>query len=741
MNSMQQAETFRGTPTPYRSGAEAETLGGFYYGEDSAEGSINFWQVLTVLRKWWWLIALISITATAYTTLQVSRITPMYKSEASLEVKQRERNITGTDAVDYIDADREFLNTQIQLLQSERLAKIVVDSLGVSYFLEPADPEAAPLSREQKSLAAINQMRAGLEVTQVEWSRIFLLSYVHSDPKKAAEIVNTIAEKYIQSDLQRKYDATSDAREFLEARLETVKGSLATAERDLVEYASKNEIVFLEDEAGSGASGTLDKSALVILNNELTQAKSDLQKAQQSYESAQEGGFALEILSNPALKSLQEQRILLNSEYIEGLAVFKPAYPDMIELKSRIDLIDDTIADQHSSIITANLSSLKSEFEAAKSVTADLEQRVNKLKTDVVNTRERSIGYTIIKRQVDTDRAQYEGLLQRLKDISVADNIGTSLVEIIDLAKPAARPFAPNKRRSILSALLISSIFGFGLAFIIELIDDRIKHPDDIKAKLSLVTLGVIPHEKQSETLSDILKNPQSMIAEAYATLRANLQFSAMDGGPRLIQITSTQPGEGKSVSSLGLAMRYAGLGEKTLLIDADMRRPTFLSEMENDIGLSGLLTTKTPIDDYIQETKTENLDLITSGNSVPNPSEILTSTRFDEILDYARENYAYVIIDSPPIIGLADAPVLSSKSDASVMVIEANHLRKKSILSAIERLSLTGRRPLGVILTKYKSNGGSYGYYDYYGEGKSNKHESAGKVFAKVSPKQKFSL
>lgn len=726
---------------------DGESVGGLFYGSESQDdGSINFWQVLTVLRKWWWLIILFAIVATAFTALRVSRITPLYDAQSSLQIKQEERNITGTDSIQAINADREFLNTQVELLQSGSLATTVIDSLNLMSdrdFLEGVSSPAQDnvvLTREQKLRRVMEVYNARLSVTPVESSRLINLRFIHSDPRKAALIANTISENFINNDLQRKYNATSDARTFLEDRLKTVKASLAEAERELVTYASDNEIILIGGD--NSDSGSLDKGSLVTLSEQLTQATTARQKAEQAYANVGQEAFALEVLNNAPVNRLKEQRIALNSIYIEKLAVYKPDFPEMLELKARIDLFDQTIAAETDKIIAANSQRLKDEYNVAKAQEASLSRRVNVLKSGVVDLRERSIEYTILKRQVDTERTQYDGLLQRLKEISVSDDIGTSLVEIVDYAMPAERPFKPNKNQALALALILSTALGFAIAFAIELIDDRIKQPEHIKTKLGMVIMGVTPYVKESLELTSLLRNPQASIAEAYAALRANLQFSAMNGGPRTIQITSTQPGEGKSVTALGLAMRYAGLGEKTLLIDADMRRPTFVIEDKAAIGLSGLLTKNTHIAKHITITDTPNLHVITSGSAVPNPSEILSSARFDEILAYARETYAYVVVDSPPVIGLADAPILGAKVDASLLVVETNRLRTRNVKAAIERLSISGTRLLGVVLTKYKAPKSGYSYYKYYGQaGTDYSQDTPDKKRPKAPSKQKFNL
>ena len=225
--------------------------------------------------------------------------------------------------------------------------------------------------------------------------------------------------------------------------------------------------------------------------------------------------------------------------------------------------------------------------------------------------------------------------------------------------------------------------------------------------------MGVIPRAKNSKKILEMLDDPTSAIAEAYSSLRTNLQFSGPDGGPKIIHITSTRSGEGKSVTSLGLALRYAGLGDKVLLVDADMRLPTFKRGVGESIGLSGLLTSKGNIADNLLETKYENLDLLPSGANVPNPSEILSTYRIGEIMEYIRSKYNYIIVDSPPVMGLADAPILAANCDASLLVVEGASTRTPAVKSTLERLSVSGVKVLGVVLTKYTLQ--SKGYLNYY--------------------------
>ena len=721
--------------------------GGDYGLEGEAEaGLIDFWQILRVLQRWWWLIALIVTLITAATAVILFRATPMYKASALLEVKQEERNVVNVSEVESIVVDQEFLTTQIELLQSESLIESTVESLNLlrDPYLAPLDnPEWQALPRDEKVRSVVFNFGGNLNVTPVGRSLLIRVSFEHDNPAQAAKITNELTKNYIDNGLARKLNATAFASSFLEERLETVRASLEGAERELVSYASENDIIIVNGEDAQDATGSLDMTALKTLNTELTTASVARAEAETAYNQSLQSSFTNELLDNDALSRLKAARIDLNSEYLEKLSIYKPSFPEMLELKSRINLYDEEIEDKTREIISSARNKYKDDYERAQSKESDLRGRVSALKTSVVDVREKSIDYNILKRQVETERTQYEALLQRLKEVSVADDLGSDLVQVVDKAQTPRFPFKPNRLRGILLALILSSALGFGIAYAIELIDDHIKGPDDVKTKLNQIIMGVIPISKDPDELLTELVDPQTSVSEAYSSLRTNLQFSGPDGGPRVIQITSTRSGEGKSVSSLGTALRFAGLGQKVLLVDADMRLPTFMQTGNASIGLSGVLTSRTDFASQIQKTRYEGLDLLPSGVTVPNPSEILASERFDEFLEFARNNYAYVIIDSPPVLGLADAPILGAKVDATLLVIEAKRLRTPNIKASLERLRNSGTKVLGIVLSKYKAQ--SKGYMDYYqytyGDGANSYSESVKDASKKRKSKRKFEL
>lgn len=689
----------------------ADEFDNFSPRHDSGTGFIDFWRIYGALKKWWWLISSIAALAMAITALIVFKIMPVYMASSVLEIKKSERQIFNASEVENAVFDREFFVTQIELLKSQSLVESVVDSLNLV-----SDPYFTGVESGNRDGLRTNTVRvfsSKLHISPIGRSRLIKVSFEHTDPRKAALIADAVADTFISYNLERKYNATSYARDFVEERLRITKEVLEKSERNLVKYASENKLVTVGSGEGNVLPGYLDAAALIKLDADLTAARTKSDELKQIYSLALANADAPEILESATIDALKKQFVDLNSEYLEKLSLYKPEYPEMIELQLRIDYLDAQIAEESKELKNALLAILKAKYEVALEGERSLRSRVKDLKKNVGDIRDKSINYTILKREVDTNRTQYDALLQRLKEVSISDDIGSNLISLVDHAKIPVAPFKPNKKLLLLLALIFGTVLGSLLVFVIEVIDDRIKSPDDIKNKLKSVVMGVIPKKQVKTGMLKLLEDPQSSIAEAYASLRTNLQFSGPNGGPKVIHVTSTRSGEGKSVTALGLALRFAGLNERTLLIDADMRRPTFVSEDGKNIGLSGLLTSASSTREHIQGSKYDNLDLLPSGKSVPNPSEILSTYRLNEILDYAREHYDHVIVDSPPVLGLADAPILAAKCDASILIVEAASIRTPAIKITMERLEVSSVKLIGVVLTKFKAH--SKGYSNYY--------------------------
>jgi succinoglycan biosynthesis transport protein ExoP len=349
---------------------------------------------------------------------------------------------------------------------------------------------------------------------------------------------------------------------------------------------------------------------------------------------------------------------------------------------------------------------------------------VSGLKGAVLNLRGRSIQYNILQREVDTNRSLYDALLQRYKEIGVAGGIGSAPVSIVDRADAPGFPYKPNLLLNLLLGLFGGALAGIAGAVGLEFLNDTIKTREDVRNKLRLACLGSVPKTSARDTFVEDLKNPASVVSEAYSAVVAALRFSTEAGIPKVLLITSTQPSEGKSSTALALAQNFARRDKKVLLIDSDLRKPAFKASSDK-IGLTKLLTSEDRIDGHIVETQHDNLLLLPSGPLPPNPADLLSTGRIRTILNEAAERADVVIVDAPPTLGLADVPLLASAAGHVLFVVESGKTRTRAAIEAINRIEATGAHILGVTLTKSTDSGIGYGYKGYgygYGYGKLSK-------------------
>lgn len=668
-----------------------------------------------------------------------------------LEVKLQDRKVSDNGQVEDSFAGKDFFETQIELLKSQTLARTVVKALDLTsdtYFYSADNPVWAAKSDDEKFRIVVDAFEGFLGVAPVGRSRLIEVSFQHSDPAKAAEITNTLTNSFINNAAASDFDPTAYARDFLETQLKSAKTSLENAERALVEYAQANDVVYTEEGVGLLSAEPQNTPSVTILlaelDAELSLARSDRVTAEQIHQQAIGNNFEAYALSHPTIIDLMSRKAALQSEYQDKQLIFKPNFPEMLELKSRMDTLDQQITQQTLEIVENRRAEINAEFNRMRLREESLKTQLALLKSSVAAKPTKSVDYDILRDEVETQRAQYDQILSRLNGVAPADKNVPYLVQVLDPAQAPLRPFKPNKFDILLWALFLSAALGLSLAFILDILDDRVKTPDDIKSQLNQTIMGVIPIAEKGADITENLKNSQTTISEAYASLRTNIQYFSPNGGPRIIQITSTRPGEGKSVSSLGLSLRFAGLQGRILLIDADMRRPTFAPSESGALGLSGLLSTDVEFADHIMPTHYNNLYLMTSGASVPNSSELLSSQRFDALIDFARDNYDYVIIDSPPVLGLADAPIMGAKVDATLLVVEANQLRTPSVRLTIERLRKSGTEIMGVLLTKYSAPAAGYMDSYSYSYGKASRDYGApkrSKSSAKLQQQRKLDI
>ncbi len=712
---------------PGHSGAVVGTYDPRAYYDDPIKdkSSLDFWTVLAIINRWKWLILATTFLGTLITTVLVMQITPLYKASVTFEIQKQETQILENMPVNPSTfADAEYMATQYALLKSRNLAERVVAKLDLTGNPEYADQS---LNVEGRITAATDVVQRNINVIPVRRSRIARLEYTSVNPAETQRIANALAESFIASTLERKFEATSYAREFLKTRLATAKTTLETSERKVVDYAREQGI--LELNPGSG-SASLDANSAVALNDALSEAQSGRIEAEQAFLEIKANSNNSEFSESETLQRLQTTRSELSGEYEELLAKFKPDYPKMTRMINRIDKLDEEITTEKQRLSNSTYFKAESKFNAAKAKERSLKRRVDQLKESLQDLRNRRIQYTILEREVDTARTQYDGLLQQLKKVTVLSGVGSSQISIVDRAVMPKYPFYPNKRNAIALSLLLSSVLGFALAWLLTVVDDTIKTPDDVKDKLGLPALGVMPKIIGGANLIvEQLEDPRSTMSEAFFSARTAIEFTSDTGSPKSILLTSTQPGEGKTSSIVALGSAFAKIGKRVLIIDADMRKPSFVSNSELSVGLSGILARDVDLMSNVLMSQTKRLFLLPTGITPPNPAELLSGAKIKRIIREAENNFDVVLVDSPPVLRFADAPILASICASTIVIIKSGKVRRPAVERTLGRLRQNHANIIGAFLMQFDAKKAgfeySYYYYDYgqygYSQGKAN--------------------
>lgn len=681
---------------------------------------LNAAALLRILFEWRWLILSLIAIGLAGATIKTLLTTPLYRSNATLEANPPSVEIlddkTGGSGQ---SADSwSFITTQVGLLNSRSLAQRVAQDLNLAS--NPAFVDQT-LDAATRLKVATGKVAGGLKVEPPEDGQLIGISYVAESPALAAQVVNGIADSFIRSNLERRYEASAYARNFLERQIAKTRTDLERSERQLVGYAQAQGIINTGSAAGSssGDVGSLQGASLVALNSALAEATTKRIAAEGAYRGARSSGNTTDV--NASTQTMRQAKAALEAEYQEKRVLMKPDHPDMLSLRSRIEELDRQMRIETAQVVGGRSNSLLAEYQAAASAERELQSRVAGLKGSVLNLRGRSIQYTILQREVDTNRALYDALLQRYKEIGVAGGIGTNLISIVDRGEAPGGPYTPNLLLNLLIGFGLGLAAGVGIAVALEFINDTIKTRDDVRNKLGRACLGAIPKRGGKGSFVEDLKDPASIVSEAYSAVVGSLRFTTEAGAPKTLLISSAQPNEGKSSTALALAQNFARLGKTVLLIDGDMRKPTFKAA-NNKQGLTPLLTTDAPVRDHVVMTQYENMWLMPCGPIPPSPADLLSGGRFKAILSEASQHFDFVIVDGPPVLGLADSPALSAVCDGTLIVVEAGRTRAPVINAAIARLEASGAHLVGVLLTKANERAGrfGYGYEPYrYGVGK----------------------
>ncbi|RDS76758.1 exopolysaccharide biosynthesis protein [Alteriqipengyuania lutimaris] len=704
-------------------------------------------QYLRILRRRRWVI-LGTIGACIIAGLIATLLmTPQYTAKSTIEISRESSQVSGFEGAERETSvmDQEFYQTQYGLLVARSLAERIASELGLV-----DDPDFFALFGIEATSDGAYQIRNGryqaegrgerlrdagqilLDNVAIEperLSRLVTISFESPNPELSARIANAWAENFIETNLERKSQATSYGREALQRQLATYKERLDESQRQLVGYAQNEGIINLPSQSsGDGSEATQERSLvadnLAAINSALNEATADRIAAEARYNRVGGAESSAAALDSTTINNLRQRRAELAADYQQLMVRFEPGYPAAQAIQSQIDDLDRSIAREEARVTN----SVTAEYRQAVERENTLQTRVNRLQDEFLDLRRRSIQYNIYQQEVDTNRALYDGLLQRFNEIGVAGGVGINNVAIVDLADVPRDPSSPKLILNLLVAAMGGLALGVGLALLQEQLDDAIGDPSEVSQRLGLPLLGTVPKVDEESEPRVALLDRKSALVDAYIALQTNLAFTTEHGFPRALSVTSTRPAEGKSTTSLALATVLARAKKRVILIDGDMRSPSVhhLGKVKNERGLSNFLTGDEQIEPLTFKIEDLGIDAMAAGPIPPNAAELLTGNRLSTLIDRLLETYDHVVIDSPPVMGLADAPLIASKVEGIVYAVESHGTRLNTVKMAVSRLEAANVRIFGAVLTKFEAKRSDYGYEYGYTYGRETETEAA---------------
>jgi capsular exopolysaccharide synthesis family protein len=701
---------------------------------------------LMVLRKHQWLVLSFLVTVVTVVTIATYRMQPVYDATTRIQIDQENTNIlpfSPTDSYNMYQDVEAYIETQSKILTSQTLAAMTVKSLQLDH--DPAfggQPVSANTLEEAKPSSgsaspALGAFLGGLSVKRVPNSRLLDVTFSTTDPQLAAKAVNTHIANFIEQNFTSKYEATTQASNWLTKQLDDLKARVERSEEARINYERTNQIWTIDEKQD------VTTQKLADINRELTGAQADRIGKEAVYKSAEAGNYDSipAVRQSSVIQDLQKQQAALSSQYTEAVNQYGPKFPKVVRLQEQFKELDQVVTREKLNIANE----VEAEYRGARQRELLLDQALDQQKKEAGAMADRMVQYNILKRDAEANKQLYDGLQQKLKEAGISAGLRSSNIRVVDPALVPTYPSKPQKSRNISLAILVGLVGGIGLALLREYLDNTVKNPDDIENLARLPSLAVVPafanpngsgsrsrlpkllkgqgstgaREGRVELVSHL--QPQSQISEAFRALRTSLLLSQADHPPQVILMTSALPREGKTTAAANLAVTLAQLGDKTLLVDGDLRKPGVSRALNMSggkyAGLSSYLAGVSTLDLItVQHPGISNLCVIPTGPVPPNPADLLSSHRLSDMILELRQRYKFVVIDSPPIMAATDAVILSVLADGVLLVVRSGQTPKEAFTRTCDLLSSVKSRVLGVVLNAVDSSSPDYYYsYRYY--------------------------
>jgi len=712
---------------------------------DTAHGGAeaHLLDYVRVLYKRRWIAASAFTVVALLVTVYTFTVTPVYQATTKLLIESDTPNVLSfKEVINEEQAKADYYQTQYNILQSRTLARRTIEGLhlweyrglaakksgilasivgGTTALIGKAPakdlgvPDATETTEQSK---AIDAFLKHLTISPVRNSRIVDVKFESPDAQVSTDVVNALAQGYIDQNLEFKFLSTKEASDWLGQRLAEERKQVEAAEAKLQQYREQNDAISLKDRENIVVQKLSD------LNTAVTQAKTDRLQKEALYKQLtslrSNNSAALDtfpaILSNAFIQQQKGELLQLQTQYAQLSEKLGDKHPEIIKIKSAIQLAQAKLDGEIGKVVQ----SVKNEYLAAITKENSLVGALNQQKGEALTMNRKAIDYGVLERDVESSKQIYESLMQRAKETGVSTELKTSNIRVVDRAETPRKPYSPDYVMNLLLGVLGGGTLGVGLAFFFEYLDSHIKTPDEIRAHLKMPALGMLPAvgSKDLGGAYPLLGGRISQgFSEAFRAVRTNIIFSSAEEGTRTLVITSTGPGEGKTTFSANLAISLAQTGQRVLLIDADMRKPKLQQAfgVTQEPGLSNLLVGTAKARQCVRRTRSAGLWVLPAGKIPPNPAELLGSQRFRDFLEGLKEHFDWVILDSPPVMAVIDAAVVAHRATGVVFVVGAEMTSRHNASSAIRQLENAHAKFVGAVLNRVEIEKHHYYYSQYY--------------------------
>lgn len=709
---------------------------------------IDLGHYLGIIKRYSLRILLLAIAFTVLVAILVMKMTPLYTSSTTLLIEAEKANVVSIEEVYGIDTkSKDYMATQFEVLKSRQIAEKTVESLSLydnadfmpeenetSFVSDLAEvfpflpqKEKVELTEEQKvaklKRKATHILMSATDVSLMKGTQLVRISVTTEKPNLSALIANTIAEVYIENYLQAKLDMTAKATSFLTDSIDGLKTKLDVAERNLVRFYETNQVVNIDGVVGL-ASDELER-----LNIQLSEAEVELKLNSVIFNQIKDSkaiedvARIPEVLNHPAVRDVRRDEGKALTRVSELSKVYGPKHPKMIAANAELTAIRDTLNTQ----ITDLISSITTQYESSKQKVAQLQREVETSKAAFRSLAELDNKRKALEREVDINQQLYDSFFTRLKETDELGGLESANARVLDTALPSYTPSKPNKKLFIAAAFVLSLSFGIALAIVMETLNSGIRSVDDVEKKLGQRMLGLIPwlaHKKKTDLpIRTFFDGKKHQFAEAVRTLRTSLSLLNIEKENQAILVTSSVPKEGKTTVSINLAFALGQL-DKTILIDADLRRPSIGKQFNipsYQPGVANLVLKSHSFEECLVRDEESNIDILSAGTIPSNPQELLADKGFEELITKLKSEYKYVVVDTAPTQAVSDSMIVANSCDSVIYVVRADSTSDKVINNGLSRFLQVGHRLDGVVLNQVNLRKSDVaqryaGFYDQYG-------------------------